>query len=289
MVDNASSDGSAELLKTRFPQVSLIENQENLGFARANNQAIVQSRGQHILLLNADTLVFPNAFDKMVDFMRAHPQTGALGCLHLDASGRRRYLLGGRSPNLLTMSLGTLSAALTDGRLGRLLVQAVTALRSKRGTDDANSGAHYQAREVDLIDGCGFMTKREVVNTVGMFNEAYYLGSEDAEWCQRIKDAGWEIWLLENAQIVHYGLQSYSQSDMAAVHYCKGEYQFLKERYGTPQAVLYRLLVPLMMLTGIALRSIWYLVASQQQRPRLAKRRQDFWRIFLWSVGALRV
>jgi GT2 family glycosyltransferase len=291
VVDNASSDGSAQLVSRDFPQIQLIANESNLGFARANNQAIERSLGRYILLLNADVLIADAAIDRMLAFMRTHPRAGALGCVHVDGLGNRRYLLGGQLPTLHSCLMGLAYTGLVDGSILRRVhsnirrwgTTAARATRTPRGGETRLSG--FEARQVDLVDGCGFMTRQETLADVGLLDETYHLGSEDADWSKRMKDSGWELWFLEDARIVHYGLQSHCQSDSAALHYCQGEFRFLRQNYGNWQAFIYRVLVPVFMTLGIVGRTITYPLAQKGGQRRLRTRLEQLWLVLRWSIG----
>ena len=167
--DNASTDGSQEMVKDDFPQVKLIENKENLGFAKANNQALKIYQGRYALLLNNDTLVKDSALDKMVEFMDQNQETGACG------------------PKLLN----------TDGS-----TQHQGGLLAKRFWKAKDP------RPVDFIIGAALLVRKEVIDKVGMMDENLFFYNEDLDWCLRIRKAGWKIFFLPQAEIIHYGGQS---------------------------------------------------------------------------------
>lgn len=292
VVDNASSDGSAQLVSANFPRVHLIANESNLGFASANNQAIERSLGRYILLLNADVLIVDAAIDRMLAFMGTHPRAGALGCVHVDGLGNRRYLLGGQLPTLQSCLMGLAYTGLVDGSILRRVHTKIRqwattparATRTPRGGEPRVS--RFEARQVELVDGCGFMTRQETLAEVGLLDETYHLGSEDADWCKRIRESGWELWFLEDARIIHYGLQSYCQSDTAALQYYQGELRFLRQNYGPWHAALYRAAMHLLMLVAIVVHVLRYPIANQEGRKRIGFKLKALWRVLCssWPV-----
>jgi len=195
VVDNASSDGSPQMVRERFPWVRLIENGENLGFAAANNQALRQARGRYALLLNSDTEVQPGALAALVEFMAAHPQAGAVGAWLLNADGSLQ-------PSCHPM--------LTPGRefwrlifLDRLWPWATYPL----GRWDLAA-----PQKVEVIKGACLLLRREALAQVGLLDEAYFMYTEEVDLCYRLAEAGWELWWLPAAQVIHREAQSTRQA-----------------------------------------------------------------------------
>lgn len=195
VVDNGSADGSPEMVCERFPQVRLIKNRENVGFVRANNQAIRASQGRYILLLNSDTVALSEALSQMVHFMDCHPDAGAVGpkLINPDGSFQASYA---DFPTLLKESLQAFGVA-------RWLYGPYYPSPSPRSGE--------QARPVDWVAGACLMVRRQVVETVGLLDEGYWMYSEETDWCYRIHQAGWKIYYLPEIEIVHFGGASSSQ------------------------------------------------------------------------------
>ncbi len=200
VVDNASSDGSAQMVRAEFPRVTLIANQENRGFAAANNQAIRGCRGRAILLLNSDTIVQDGAIDKSLDYLAAHPEIGVLGPKVFWPSGERQSSVF-RFPGLLGMLLD--ASHLPDAYPEHWFWN-----RNRYAGSDWD-----QPREVDVVAGCFLLVRREVIDQVGVLDEEFFMYGEEAEWCYRIKRAGWRIVYYPGASIIHiWGASSAGKS-----------------------------------------------------------------------------
>ena len=232
VVDNASSDGSVEMVQRGFPAAILIANTENLGFARAANQAIRRSRGRYILLLNPDTLVVKHALARMVRFLDHQPLVGALGAKILTPNGDIDFRGGRRFPTPLTefFDQATFSKIFPTSRIfGRYLM----------GYWD-----HNDSREVDLLSGACIMVRRETIEEVGPLDEEFFLYGEDVEWCYRIKRAGWKIFYYAEAQIIHLGGGSTKDSpESLGVEALRSMNLFFKKGYGVLDSWLHRLLI----------------------------------------------
>ena len=185
VVDNHSEDGSVELIKNEFSDVMLIENDENLGFARANNQAIKIAGGNYILLLNNDTVVTNNYFfDRMIEYMKKKPQVGILGCKLLYPDGTLQSY-GESFPSVWGIFKSQILFAKTWKRLGK----------SKQGDN------HF--KKVDFVCGACLMTRKEILEKVGLLKENYFMYGEDVEFCYRVRKAGYDIGVLINESIIH--------------------------------------------------------------------------------------
>lgn len=185
VVDNNSEDGSVELIKNEFPDVVLLENNENLGFTRANNQAIIIARGNYILLLNNDTVVTNTyCFDRMIELMEKNPQVGILGCKLLYPDGTLQSC-GESFPSVWEIFKNQILFTKTWRRFGK----------NKQGDD------HF--KEIDFICGACLMTRKEILDQLGLFKEEYYMYGEDVEFCYRVHKAGYDIGVLTNESIIH--------------------------------------------------------------------------------------
>ncbi len=191
VVDNASSDGSAGMVADAFPEVTLIRNSENRGFAAANNQAFELTRGRHILLLNSDTLVHGTVLADSVGYLDVHPKAGAMGCRVLNTDGSVQ-LTCRPYPSLLILLYGTLG--LYASRWPGFVARA-----------QMNDWQRDSARPVDMITGCYLMLRREVLDAVGPLDEAFFFYGEETDWCRRMRNAGWELWFAPVGEITHHG------------------------------------------------------------------------------------
>ena len=194
--DNASTDGTDQMMKKEFPEILFIQNGGNVGFAAGNNPGIKIAKGRYILLLNSDTEVAENTIATMITFMDEHPTCGASTCklLLMDGSMDPACHRGMPTPwNALTYYL----------KLEKLFPKC-----------KGFSGYHQLYKdlttihEVDCISGAFFLVRREVIDTVGMLDESYFMYGEDIDWAYRIKEAGWKIWYNPTVTILHKKKQS---------------------------------------------------------------------------------
>ena len=198
VVDNNSTDGTQELLRDVFPSTHLITNGHNPGFGAANNQGMgaavsVDSQApQYFLLLNPDTLIRPEAIRRLVDCLEDMPETGMVGPRLVYSDGRFQQSAF-HFPGLaqLTFDLYPLPARLYEGRLNG---------RYPRRSYKANKNPF----EVDHTLGAAMMVRRDVAEATGGFDESYHLYCEEIDWCWRIRRAGWDIYTVPQAEVVHY-------------------------------------------------------------------------------------
>lgn len=203
VVDNASSDGSCEMIASDFPSVRLIRNAENRGFAAANNQGIVVSDGRYVLLLNSDTLVSPGAIAATLTFADQNPDAAVVSCR---VTGPR-----GGTQNVCYTFPSLLNLALSLAKLSLLFP------RSRFFGRYRLSWWNYdQPRVVDAVAGCYMFVRREAIDEVGPLDECYFMYSEDVDWCWRFAQRGWKTMFAPVASIIHFGQASSCQcaSDM---------------------------------------------------------------------------
>jgi len=185
VVDNHSEDNSVELIKNEFSNVVLIENDKNLGFARANNQAIKIARGSYILLLNNDTVVTNTFFfDRMIEYMKKNSQVGILGCKLL-YSDETLQSCGESFPSVWGTFKSQILFTKTWKRLGK----------NKQGDN------HF--KKADFVCGACLMTRKEILAKVGLLKEEYFMYGEDVEFCYRVRKAGYDIGALTEESIIH--------------------------------------------------------------------------------------
>ena len=242
VVDNGSSDGSQEMIKEEFPQVRLIENKDNLGFARANNQAIKRSSGKYELLLNSDTLVLENALEIMVDFMERNPQVGMCGCRLLNEDGSVQPS-GGRFPDLFTafLHMTKLNYLYPGNRFSRRFMGA--------GLDGD------EAEGVDWVTGACLLVRRQAMEEIGLLDERFFMYCEDVDWCWRMKDAGWKVCYLPRAEVVHYRSRSYEEGSLRIfLEGYKSWFIYLRKHFPRAKIGILKLLVLTVELVKSVLR-----------------------------------
>lgn len=260
VVDNASTDGSAAMVRERYPQVWLIENAENVGFARANNQAIAASRGRYVMLLNPDTKVDVGAPETLVAFMEARPQAGACGPLLRNADG-----------SLQPSCHPLLSPWREFWRLvflDRLL---------PRATYPMARWDREQPRRVEVIKGACLLLRREALDQVGPLDGRYFMYTEEMDLCHRIAQVGWQLWWVPAAEVIHYGAASTVQaSEHMYLELYRSKVQFQRKFRGDWGARGFKALLALAYLPRWLLAGIGRLFS-----PALAARERIYRRLLL--------
>jgi GT2 family glycosyltransferase len=193
VVDNASTDGSAEMVKKEFSEVSLIINEKNLGFAAGNNKAKELCKGEFILFLNSDTVVKPGTINQTLNYLKDHAEAGAITCKlvlpngQLDKDARRAFI----TPWIgLTHLVFHLDKVFPKSRLfakywyGYISADAI--------------------HEVDVIQGAYFLTRKSILDEINWYDTDYFLDGEDIDICWRIKQKGWKIIYYPKVSIIHY-------------------------------------------------------------------------------------
>ncbi len=250
VVDNASEDGSINMVQQSFPHVKTIANPENVGFVHANNQALQLCKGHYVLLLNSDTKVLPNALDEAVRFMDEHPNAGITGVrlLNPDGSFQASYT---PFPTLWREFL------ILSG-LGRWLIRSAFPSYGPQTEKGAQRIEGY-------LEGAYLMTRRKAIEQIGELDERIFMYAEDVDWCYRFHQAGWEIWYLPQSPIIHYGGQSSKQrrGQMEAELYRSRVY-FFRKHYGTTAARSLKILIYAMTLVKIGLHSLLRFVSKER-------------------------
>ncbi|CAN5917387.1 glycosyltransferase family 2 protein [soil metagenome] len=254
VVDNHSRDGSGEMVRQLFPEVRLITNAENVGFAKANNQAIRQARGAYVLLLNPDTVVEEEAFARCCHFMEAHPEAGALGVNMIDGCGRflPESKRGLPTPEVAFYHVFGISSLWPASRLfGRYHLGFLD---------------QQQVHAVEVLSGAFMFIRRSVLDQVGLLDEDYFLYGEDVDLSYRIGRAGYTNYYFPQVRIIHFKGKS---TQKEAIGYVRMFYEamaiFARKHFSADRARLVSLLIQL----GIYFRAS---LAAGARLPRLASR-----------------
>jgi GT2 family glycosyltransferase len=190
VVDNASADGSAEMIEARFPHVKLIKSPENLGFSKGNNVAIRQCQGRYIALVNPDVIVFPGCLDALADFLDENPKVGNVG------------------PRILNPDRTLQSSCRQFPTLWNNFCSA-SGLASRFKNSRFFAGehmfyfAHDRTMAVDVLVGCFSMIRREAFDAVGLLDEGLFMYGDDVDWCRRCWKAGWQVVFYPGAKAIH--------------------------------------------------------------------------------------
>jgi len=250
VIDNASTDGSVEMVKKDFPQVTLIENSKNRGFAAANNQGIDISKGRYVLLLNSDTVVLDNAIAKTAAFADSHPEAAVVGCRVLNPD-RTLQPTCFMFPSILNMLL-------SSTYLYKLFPKSKFFGRERMTWWNRND-----IREVDVVTGCFMLVRQDVIKKVGSMDEQFFMYGEETDWCYRFKQAGWKILFTPFAEIIHLGGQSAEQKAVTMiVQIRKSILQFMKKHHGP---FVYRTACLLIILFLAVRLPIWSVIALFQR------------------------
>jgi len=239
VVDNCSHDDSCAMVRDEFPEVDLVEGEINGGYAYANNLGLRRHQARHYLLLNADTVLPPDALKAMIEFMDAHPEVGMagpkliMGDGNLDLACRRSF----PTPENSFYKLFGLSRLFPNSR--------------RFGQYNLTYLDPDETAEVDSVVGAFLMVRREVVEQVGGLDEEYFMYAEDLDWALRAKQLGWKVYYYPEVTVLHYKRQS-SKQNKGKSHYefWRAMYIFYRKHYAqsTPFWVHY------LVLTGLVLR-----------------------------------
>ena len=256
VVDNSSTDGSADMVERQFPWVQLIRNRQNRGFAAANNLAIPQAAGRFVLLLNPDTVVQPDAIGTLAGYLAAHEHVGICGPLVVNADGSYQSC-GYQYPSLLF-----------EIRQSKNINKV---LRRIFGPEPV-VGPRIGPTEVEWVDGCCLMIRREVIDAIGPLDEQFFMYAEELDWCFNARRHGWRIVALPGTSILHHGGQSSSQvAEKSLATLIESRLRYYRKNLGIWRASL----VSVVYLAGIArqyrvepvksrakLRGVWQWVRS---------------------------
>lgn len=232
VVDNNSIDGSNQMVRTKFPQVHLIENKINVGFSKANNQAIHLSTGKYVLLLNPDTVVEEDTFEKVVQFMDEHPDAGGLGVRMLDGKGRflPESKRGLPTPSVAFYKIFGLSAILPKSKLF--------------GKYHLGYLSEFKTNEVDVLSGAFMLLRKETLDKVGLLDETFFMYGEDIDLSYRITLGGYKNYYFPETRIIHYKGESTKKSSVNYVFvFYRAMVIFAEKHFSKNNAKLFSFLI----------------------------------------------
>ncbi len=238
VVDNGSNDGSGAAALEQFPGVILIENEMNLGFARASNQALKAAQGDYLLLLNPDTEVKEGAIETLLSFLKSCPNAGVAGPQLLNSDGSKQNSVA-NFPSLAT-------ELLNKSLLRRLWPEKFP-----------GKERHYaDPIRVESVIGACMMVRRRALHEVGLLDEDYFLFLEETDWCYRMVRAGWQVYHVPQAEVYHFqGKSAAPEKARAKIEYYRSRYLFFRKQRGAVRSailvmgVLVRLSVELISMT----------------------------------------
>jgi GT2 family glycosyltransferase len=257
VVDNASTDGSQAMIRQQFPQVARIENDQNIGFAQANNQALIIGQGRYFLLLNSDTVVLPHTLEEMVRFADVHSDAGIVGCKLLNSDGS------------LQKSWASFPTFWSEV-MGRNV-------RGRRLVDEKSL-----VYEVDWVGGACMLVRPAAIDEVGLLDESFFMYSEETDWCFRMRQRGWQVYYLTSPGTIHLGGSSASRASVAQlVRLYENKIRFFRKHYGAWQADLLRCGLVVANALGLIRRALaWPL--HRQGREEVCGRLAAQWQLICW-------
>jgi N-acetylglucosaminyl-diphospho-decaprenol L-rhamnosyltransferase len=227
VVDNASTDGSPQMVRERFSWVRLIENSENVGFAAASNQGIRQATGRYVLLLNSDAVLAPGSPVRLLAFADHHPRAGIVGVQLVNPDG-------------------SFQAALNDfPSLGFVLLEAWALARWFSGNTYYPSYPPERSRDAvpcDWVGGACLLARAAAIEQVGLLDEYFFMYSEEMDWCYRMWESGWEVWYTPDVKVIHLGAGSADRlSAVQRLRLYTSKARFIEKRSGSFAARVVRL------------------------------------------------
>ena len=221
VADNNSSDGTPDMVARYFPQVFLIKNKENLGFAGANNQIIEKAKGKYILLLNPDTEVFEGSIDILIDLLDKNPGAGVVAPKLLNSDGSlQRSCMGFPTLGAMTMR--------------QLFLETLLPFNPYTKKYLMTGFKHDRLAEVDQPMGACLLVRKEIIDKLGAFDPQYYMFFDEVDLCFRIKKAGWKIFFDPASRVMHHGgtaVRKWSPFKLSRVWTASRNYYFRKH-YG---------------------------------------------------------
>jgi GT2 family glycosyltransferase len=247
-VDNGSTDGSQEMLRSKFPQIKIIQNDHNAGLGRASNQGIKATSGRHVLLLNNDTLVNGQSLDALVEFLDTRSEAGAVGGRLLNPDGS--YQAGDTNfPSL---------------REEFLIATRIGALFWPNYPDRTDSA---ELKQADWLGSACLLLRREALDEIGLLDEKYFIYGDEADLQYRLKKAGWKVYYLPNVTTIHYGGRSMNRWSRRKMVY-RGKMLFFQKHYGPVRTWILRMMLAVLSLAKMAIWTIAYISPRWRERAR---------------------
>ena len=254
VVDNNSSDDSVKMLETKFHEVKLIVNQQNLGFAAANNKGIRKSKGRYVLLLNSDTVVFEDTLAKTIEYGDANPDAAAIGC---------RVMLNNKQPQMTCFNFpDLLSVFFGASGLERMFRKNRIFGRERMWWWNRDT-----FRQVDVISGMYMLVRRQAIAEIGLMDEDYFFYYEETDWCYRFAKNGWKLLFTPETSIIHVGGGGQSSAKAAVKMFVQQQKScliFFKKHKGPFKTLIARILLT----TGFAGRLIVWSIMDTCNRIR---------------------
>lgn len=262
VVDNGSTDGSPKAVEEQFPQVRLIRNNENLGFAKANNIGIRESKGRYVCFVNPDVIVHDACIEKLIEFMDKNPSVGMSAPKILNPDGTLQVSCR-HFPSIwnnLCQAIG----------LNKLFPKSVFFSEPQM-----KYWAHNETRIVDVLSGCFWMVRREALDKVGLLDEDFFIYAEDIDWCRRFHNAGWDVVFYPQAEAVHFhGASSSNAPIRFNLEMQKADLQYWRKHHGRKGQLAYWMTVLVRQLVRIPVLFFMYVFRLRNRQTMRFKLRK---------------
>ena len=249
VVDNGSTDGSQQMLRDKYPDVKIIQNEGNVGLGKASNQGIKSSDGEFILLFNNDTIVNKHALDSIVNVMREKPDAGAVGLKLLNGDGSFQSGYG----NFSTLWEEFLIAIQVGERIwpGYPL-----------------QGDSKTIQQVGWMSSACLLVRRETLNQIGLLNEHYFIYGDETDLQYRMKKAGWKAYYIPDASIIHFGGRSMNRWKRRRMVY-RGKMLFYKNNYGSFRTIILRFMLGILTSIKLLFWALIWILPNFRERAKL--------------------
>ena len=266
VVDNASSDGSANMVRKLFPQVSVIANNHNVGFSKANNQAIKISNGKYIALLNPDTLLIKDIFNPLIAYLEVHNNIGAIG------------------PKILSSDRESIQYACAR-RLPTLYLELIDYLKLDRKFPKFFKGIymfdwdHKTSKYVELLSGACMVIRRKAIDDIGLFDENQFMYADDVDLCKRLINSGWKIYYYADSSLIHYGGESSKKNKVFSnIKMLESTHYYYLKHHGKLHATLFCIQILILNLG----KYLWR-IASKKGKKEMIELLEIYKKSIRWS------
>ena len=266
VVDNNSTDGSQEAVKNGFPDVKLIENSTNTGFAHANNQALSVMQGRFAVLLNSDAVLQEDAIKNLLAFMNNTPGAGIAGVQLLNEDGSRQNSID-NFPSLKTEILN------------KSILRLISPNKYPSKARDYNAPI-----EVDSVIGACMMVRKKAIDEVGSLDEDYFIFLEETDWCFRMHKKGWKVYHVPDSRVFHLSGHSKKKTPgESQIEYYKSLYKFFRKNWGTVSYLTIRILKPCKIFINLLLNILGNLI-TLFQNEKLRNRLLKYYKLLIWHL-----
>jgi N-acetylglucosaminyl-diphospho-decaprenol L-rhamnosyltransferase len=271
VVDNGSTDGTLQMLAEHFPEVGVLANPSNRGFGAANNRALAQCTTRYALVLNPDTELLPGALTHLVAELEAHPEAAVCGPMLLNADG---------SVQSSRRRLPRAATGFVESTLVQRFLPDLALLRHYYAADRPDD----VAQEVDWVTGAAMLVRMSAAREVGLFDERFFMFSEELDWCWRFRRAGWTVRYTPAARVIHYGGRSTAQVPVQRqLLFLHAKYRLYRTYFGHATALLLRAFIFCTYVAQLAEEAVKLLYRAEQ-RPLRAARVRAFLQILRWHL-----